>query len=105
MRPVPKPNYKRRKPKRGNQAKFSKKARQIIIDRDQGLCVRCGRVYDHIHHIIYRSAGGFGTVDNGVCVCHQCHDWAHSCKEGRQWFEEWRERMYGRNELARNQVD
>jgi 5-methylcytosine-specific restriction endonuclease McrA len=77
--------------KRANEAKFSTKVRNIIIERDEGLCVRCKRAAQHIHHVIFRSQMGKGTIDNGVCVCHKCHEWAHMSKEGRLWFEEYRE--------------
>ena len=90
-RPVPKPKHKRRVRKRGNASKYSTAVRLTIIERDKGFCVRCGALYDDIHHIIFRSAGGKGTVDNGVCVCRRCHAWAHSCREGREWFERYRE--------------
>lgn len=87
---VPKPTYKRRTPKRANKGKFSKAVRKAIIERDNGLCVRCGRPYEDIHHIQFRSQGGEGTIDNGACVCRSCHEWAHRTKKGREWFEQWK---------------
>ena len=91
VRAVPKPSYGRQKPKRGKASEFSPSVRKAIIKRDKGLCVRCGAPYHNIHHVIYRSAGGKGTIDNGVCVCYWCHEWAHSGREGRKWFEQYRE--------------
>lgn len=88
--PAPKPQFKRRLPKRADRGKFSKQTRLTIIERDNGFCVRCGAMYDDIHHCHFKSQGGRGTVDNGVCVCRKCHTWAHSCREGRQWFEDYR---------------
>src|SRR4051812_4724682 len=77
----------RSSPKRGNYTKFSVKTRKIIIARDGGMCVFCGRPYQSIHHIIFASAGGAGVPSNGVCVCNECHEWAHSGRKGRKWFE------------------
>ncbi|MFS1511730.1 HNH endonuclease [Chengkuizengella sp. SCS-71B] len=91
-RPVPKPKHKRRTPKRVNRGKFKKDTRNRIVERDNGLCVRCYRKFDDIHHIIFKSQGGAGTVDNGVCVCRKCHSWAHTSNEGRRWFEGYRMR-------------
>ena len=92
VRAVPKPKHKRRTPKKAARGRFSRETRITIIERDKGFCVRCGSLYDDIHHIIYRSQGGRGSADNGVCVCRECHEWAHSSKEGRKWFEDYRER-------------
>lgn len=94
FRPVPKPTHKRRKPKRGQEGKFSPKTIQTILERDEYACVRCGSFYVESvpHHIIYRSQLGKGTEDNGCTICRECHDWAHNFKEGRLWFELWRER-------------
>lgn len=84
----------RQKKRRGVKGKFSTKIITKILERDNGRCVRCG-TYQNLesvpHHIIFRSQGGTGTVDNGVTVCRTCHDWAHSCREGREWFEHYRE--------------
>ncbi|MDB5052647.1 MAG: hypothetical protein JWM44_697 [Bacilli bacterium] len=83
---------KRLEPTRGNAGKFSDKTRQIIGERDKWLCVKCGsnQIESVPHHVIFKSALGKGTVDNGVTVCRTCHDWAHKCRAGRVWFEEYR---------------
>src|ERR1700737_4606463 len=80
------------KPKRGNAGKFSDKTRQIIGERDKWLCVKCGSIQIESvpHHILFRSQLGRGTVDNGVTTCVSCHREAHSCREGRLWFEKYR---------------
>jgi 5-methylcytosine-specific restriction endonuclease McrA len=90
--PVAKPSHGRNKPKRGNHTKFSPKARKTIVERDEGLCVRCKRLYHNIHHVTFASAGGIGDPANGVCVCIQCHNWAHAGKAGRVWFEQYQEK-------------
>ncbi|RXT02767.1 HNH endonuclease [Ammoniphilus sp. CFH 90114] len=89
--PVPKPNYPRRIAKRGERARFSQEIREEIIERDQGLCIRCQKPAAHVHHIRYRSQLGRGLKRNGVCVCYTCHVWAHQKREGREWFEHWSE--------------
>lgn len=92
--PIPKSKQlysKRIKPRRGLKTKFSTKVRKQIIERDNSLCVRCGVPYHNIHHITFASSGGEGVKENGVCVCIRCHSWAHSGKEGRRWFELYRE--------------
>ncbi len=58
-----------------------------IFLRDRGLCRACGvtvrpkhpnpaRVA-HVHHIVYRSAGGSDHKSNLVLVCARCHDLEH----------------------------
>lgn len=88
--PCPKPSHTRYKPTRGKRTKFSTKVRNAIIKRDRGQCVKCHARYDNIHHIIFASAGGSGTEDNGVCVCFTCHEWAHNGRIGREWFVNYR---------------
>jgi 5-methylcytosine-specific restriction endonuclease McrA len=101
-RAVPKPSYGRGKPKRGNRGKFSVKVTREIGERDSWRCVRCGSYYVESvpHHVIYKSQGGPGTVDNGVTICRNCHDWAHGlhsgpsgepAADGRKWFEQYRQ--------------
>ena len=36
-----------------------------------------GRI-DHHHHILMRSQGGVGTLDNCLCVCSPCHTYIHA---------------------------
>lgn len=90
--PQPKPQHKRKAAKRGYKTTFRTNTRKTIIERDEGLCVRCNAPYEEIHHVVFRSAGGLGTVDNGVCVCHTCHEQAHRYRVVRKWFERYREK-------------
>jgi len=92
VRAVPKPDHNRSAPRRGVASKFSSKTIRAICERDNYRCVRCGSHYIESvpHHVIYRSAGGKGTVDNGVTICRPCHDLAHSSREVRKWFEAYR---------------
>lgn len=82
-----------KKPSRAKQAIFTHGTRQMIIERDSGYCVRCGRPYAQIHHIELRSRGGSGHHTNGCCVCVDCHIFAHSGAEGEAWFRDFKERM------------
>ena len=91
LRPVPKPQHARKSKKRKARGEFSAATRKLIMERDGGLCVRCGAKAVHIHHVIYRSQGGLGTVDNGVSVCERCHSFAHESRQGRVFFEIYRE--------------
>lgn len=98
--PAPKPSHGRNKPKRGVHTKFSTKTRKAIIERDGGLCVRCGQVYHSIHHVTLASAGGPGIESNGVCVCIPCHDLAHRDIEVRRWFEDYRDKYLREKETG-----
>lgn len=49
-----------------------------VIERDGGLCQKCGRAAADIHHIVPRSraARNSGTVwriENMACLCLDCH--------------------------------
>ena len=84
----------RKSPKRADRGKFSADTIQSIYERDEGRCVRCRTSSDLEavpHHVVFKSAMGLGTIDNGVIVCRSCHKWAHDCREGREWFEQYRE--------------
>jgi 5-methylcytosine-specific restriction endonuclease McrA len=85
--------HNRRTPKRKARGEFSKKTKLEIYERDEGLCVRCGSPHldSNPHHITFKSQGGEGDKRNGCCICRPCHTWAHNLKEGREWFENWRE--------------
>lgn len=89
--PQPKPSHARKTPKKADRGRFSAKTIQSIGERDGWLCVRCRSPYIEAvpHHVIYKSQGGLGTVDNGVTICRPCHDLAHSKKEIRKWFEDY----------------
>lgn len=96
--PVPKPKFGRKSEKRGARGKFTDEIMEDIFQRDGNRCVKCGtgRDLEHKpHHVVFRSQGGPGTVDNGVTVCRACHRWAHKSLEGRIWFEQFIIRLYG----------
>jgi 5-methylcytosine-specific restriction endonuclease McrA len=95
--PVPKPDFKRRTPTRKTRGEFSPKVRKAILERDNYSCVRCNRLAQHIHHITFRSQLGKGTKDNGCSLCIDCHSFAHESREGREYFEKWREQTLDEN--------
>lgn len=99
VRAVPKPRHKRRVPKRVDRGKFSAKTIKEICDRDNYQCVRCGSYYLEPvpHHVIYRSQLGHGTKRNGVSICRDCHNEAHTIKAVRKWFEDWVEKNLDEN--------
>jgi hypothetical protein len=93
--PYPKKlNHKRRVSK--NRKQFTVPIIKQICQRDRYNCIRCGsyHIEETPHHIIFKSQGGLGDIENGATVCRACHTWAHSCKEGREWFENWQKTKY-----------
>jgi len=71
--------------------------RKAVIERDVS-CRLCGGVGTAVHHIFGRRFKA--TVcdpDNGIYLCHNCHDWAHKHIEsfrqllvqrnGQEWFD------------------
>lgn len=103
MPAVPKPNHKRRKPKRGNTSKITNKVRDEVSQRSEGKCERCGRTSAYafeMAHLVQASQGGRGDDPaNVVLLCGPsvntgtCHNFADYTAEGREW------RMKKRKEL------
>lgn len=54
---------------------ISPKVKHKVWDRDEHLCVVCGRNYDVMPnaHFIRRSQGGLGIEQNVVTLCQECH--------------------------------
>jgi len=56
----------------------------LVVERDSGLCVECGRQADHVHHIVGRAHFGKGNLEdcwrisNLCCLCIRCHANAHT---------------------------
>lgn len=97
LRPVPKPNHKRSKPKRLNRNKFAKKVRQEILERDNYTCQQCGGIGEHIHHVKYRAQGGRGVFTNGLTLCNECHTLVHKNKDLSDKWESIFIERYGEN--------
>jgi 5-methylcytosine-specific restriction endonuclease McrA len=61
--------------------------RRRVYYRDEGTCRVCGRLVflskrqpllvAHVHHIIYRSAGGPDELWNLITICLWCHEDEH----------------------------
>lgn len=48
---------------------------------DSNRCIRCGSYEGvQVHHIIPRSKCGKHTLDNLMCLCHNCHMGIHDGK-------------------------
>jgi len=51
--------------------------REIVFNRDEQICRRCGQALAiataHIHHIIRRNDGGHHSTNNLITLCKNCH--------------------------------
>ena len=65
---------KRISSKRAKATQISTKTKRIVYERDNGICVVCGRQGLPEAHYIPRSAGGLGIEQNIVCLCRDCHN-------------------------------
>lgn len=101
---IPKPNFKRRKPSLSSRGRFSKKVIAEIIDRDDGLCVVCLSEAVDIHHVKFKSRGGRGVFTNGICICRNCHDKAHSSAAEAKRLENMMVEKYG-NDYYKDEWD
>lgn len=99
------------KQSRKEKGRITPETRTDVLVRDGFKCVKCGRkqgetgafkgvpyfIRLEIHHITFRSGLGEGTKRNLATVCGPvtqsgtCHHWAQNTREGRVWFENWRE--------------
>lgn len=57
--------------------------RQLVIDRSNHMCLRCGQPGQVIHHRRPRKRGGtrrpeINSPENLVWICNACHDWIES---------------------------
>lgn len=94
--PVPKPQHKRRIPKRKNRGSFSKTTRRNILERENGCCQMCGKRATQIHHVKPKSSGkGRGVETNGMAVCGKCHNKIHADNELLQHWINVFEDKYG----------
>lgn len=66
---------------RVSESDFDDLAKMLLKARSQGLCEvkvdGCRKYGEHFHHILRRSQGGKGTLENGLFVCRNCHRWIH----------------------------
>lgn len=64
---------------------ISKKVKDAVYLRDNGLCVICKSPGIPNAHVVRRSQGGKGIEQNIVCLCPWCHK---SFDEGRPEFRQ-----------------
>ena len=94
--PVPKPNHKRRVPKRRNVTRITQKARNEVYERvGMRRCECCQRTNAYafeVAHLEQASQGGRGDDPaNLALLCgpsvnsDTCHYWIDSTREGRKW--------------------
>jgi hypothetical protein len=52
--------------------------REKVMARDNHQCVSCGDTGKHVHHIVFREAGGRTCAHNLTTICLSCHGLVHS---------------------------
>lgn len=60
-----------------------RKARALVLKRDNWICVKCGKDKNlHVHHILPKSIGGTNGPGNLITLCGWCHAQEHP---GEYW--------------------
>ncbi|MFD2658567.1 HNH endonuclease [Gracilibacillus thailandensis] len=105
MPAVPKPQHKRRVPKRGQITKITKKAREEVIRRSGWKCEKCGRTSSYAFEVAHlQSAAHLGSGNdpsNLILVCGPsvnsgtCHNWLDYTQEGREWRKQKKRELEG----------
>lgn len=92
VRAVPKPSYGRNKPTLKQRGAISVKVRRELRERSGGICECCGShlATDAAHLVRRWKVPDRTTVKLVAHLCKGCHQWADSCKEGREWLEQFR---------------
>lgn len=93
----PKPNFKRRKPKRGQRGLVTPKEYQRAVDAFGECCTECGDGRVEMHHIVYRSQGGRGGFRNLIPLCEYHHELAHKSRAFSDEIKASREVVYGKH--------
>lgn len=52
---------------------ISRDVKRRVAERDNGLCVLCGRPGEPVCHVISRAQGGLGIEENVWTGCWDCH--------------------------------
>lgn len=63
-------NYKS---KRSKATDIPQKVKREVYERDNGLCIFCGKPGMPNAHVVPRSQGGLGVPQNIVTACAECH--------------------------------
>ncbi len=53
---------------------FTSRERKIILERDNYICVYCGKRAQEVDHVIPIKRGGAGIPENGVACCRRCNN-------------------------------
>lgn len=61
------------KSKRSKATDISAKVKKAVYERDNGMCIYCGRIGIPNAHYISRAKGGLGIEQNIVTLCIGCH--------------------------------
>ena len=78
------------------QGEITEDRRLEVYLRDGGFCQRpfCKNSGDHVHHRIFRSAGGSDSPENLVLLCNEHHREAHSQREWQVFWLNWKPKNY-----------
>lgn len=71
--------------KRAKACAISAKTKKVVCERDDGLCVVCGKPGLPEAHYIPRSRGGLGIEQNIITLCRSCH---RQFDSGEAWQKE-----------------
>ena len=44
-----------------------------VVERDDGICLDCGKQACEVHHVIPRQRPWAWRVENMLCLCEDCH--------------------------------
>lgn len=85
----------RTKPTQRQMGEISTKVRKEVKERSNGVCERCDRaVATDMAHLIRRPQLTEKTHAGLLAhLCYDCHVFADSCKDGREWLEQFRLRL------------
>ena len=62
-----------------------------IREQQHGKCLMCKNDIEHFHHIVPRSKGGSGTIQNQAGLCKKCHAKVHTDTEFQAKFKDKKE--------------
>ena len=77
---------------------ISAKVKKIVLERDKGICVICGKAGIPNCHYKRRSQGGLGIEQNVVCACIECHNDYDNGKKVIEYKEVFKEYLKGKYE-------